>query len=216
LVWWATVDLFHDGLTGLLDPVERSRLAPRRPDDQRRSALGAVLLRLAVEQATGTPAATVTVERGCATCSRPHGPPRLPGTALHASVSHSGELVVVAVSGVAAVGVDVERHAPVERALMEYVGGGDLRGFFVVWTRKESAVKATGDGLRVPVRDVVVTDPDRPPALLRYPGRPAIDSRMYDLTPGDGYAAALTILTGAPVAVRECDAAELLAAHIVI
>jgi phosphopantetheinyl transferase len=40
---------------------------------------------------------------------RHHGRPRLPGTGLHASISHSGATVAVAVSSAGAVGVDVQQ-----------------------------------------------------------------------------------------------------------
>jgi phosphopantetheinyl transferase len=38
----------------------------------------------------------------------------LPGTHLHASVTHSGDLVGVALARTAPVGLDVERIAPVD------------------------------------------------------------------------------------------------------
>jgi 4'-phosphopantetheinyl transferase len=83
--------------------------------------------------------------------------------------------------------------------------------FFTYWTRKEAVVKATGDGLAVPLRRVRVTPPGVAPALLAYPDR-TLTVQMRDLAPGPGYAAALAVVTGAPVEVRERPAAGLLAA----
>jgi 4'-phosphopantetheinyl transferase len=211
VVWWAHTAGMSDDLARLLDPIERARLRHlQRDDDRKRSALGAATLRLAVSDAVGIPPEKVRVERACPTCTRPHGPPRLPGTGLFASVSHSGDWVAVALTCRAAVGIDVERRIPVEESVIGSVVGPrqtpairDEADFFVIWTRKESAVKATGDGLRVPLPQVVVSDPDQLPALLSYPGRPSLASQMFDLVPGDGYAAAVTILTGGPVTVRQ-------------
>jgi 4'-phosphopantetheinyl transferase len=74
--------------------------------------VAAALLRLVAAPLTGQAAARVVVDRSCPTCSRPHGRPRLTGTGLHVSISHSGAAVAVAVSNAGEVGVDVQHISP--------------------------------------------------------------------------------------------------------
>ena len=72
-------------------------------------------------------------------------------------------------------------------------------------------LKATGDGLRVPLTEVVVSAPEGPPGLISYQGR-VVPATMFDLDVGDpGYAAALTVLTTPPVQLRVDPADRLLA-----
>ncbi len=181
--------------------------------------LAAALLRLAVAAETGTAPGRVDVERRCPGCGEPHWRPTLPGTGLHASVSHSGDLVAVALTRVAPVGVDVEQVVEVDtgglaRTVLhpdEPVAGPD--DFFVYWTRKEAVVKATGDGIAAGLRKVRVSPPHQPPALLAYPGRPELAAHLVDLSPGGGYRAAVAVLADHPVAVGERSAEELLGGY---
>ena len=216
-VWWATPDLARQPHLDLLDDAERGRReALRRDADRDRFTIGAALLRLVVGAVLGVAAASVPVVRDCAGCGRPHGRPRIDGSDLHVSVSHSGRRVAVACGRAGPLGVDVEEIAAVDvpglastvLAADETVTG--LNDFFTYWTRKEAVVKATGDGLSVPLRDVLVSAPDAAPALHAYPGR-EVHAWMYDLAPGAGYAGALAVLTGTPVEVRERSGAALLA-----
>jgi 4'-phosphopantetheinyl transferase len=218
-VWWASVDALPAGPGSVLSvlsavEVERSgRL--RRPEDRARQQLGAVLLRLAVGAATGTPPDRVTVDRTCPQCGEQHGRPFLPGTDLHASITHSGDLVGLALTAVAPVGLDVERISDVDLdGLSRMVLHPDERAgpddFFVYWTRKEAVVKATGDGLRVPLAQVRVSAPGSPPELVAYPERPDLRAYLVDLDPAPGYRAALALLAPAPVPVVERPATDLL------
>ncbi len=183
----------------------------RRPEDRARQVLGAVLLRLAVASRAGIPADTVVVDRSCPRCADPHGRPGLPGTGLHASITHSGDLVGLALTRAAPVGLDVERISafdiealsrcvlrPAERA-----ESPDHSGFFIFWTRKEAVVKATGDGLGAALTQVRVTHPAEAPALLSYPGHATLSAHLADLHPAEGYRAAVAVLTTAPVCVDE-------------
>ena len=215
-VWWAEPARVTAAHQALLDPVEVSRReALRQPADRDRFTAGAALLRLVVADRTGIGPAAVPVRRDCAHCGRPHGRPRIDGYDLHLSVSHSGDRVGVAVSG-APVGVDVEqvRAMPYAELATHTLGPGeradDLAGFFRYWARKESAVKATGDGLSVPLPGVRVSRPDEPARLLAYPDRPELVATMRDLDAGTGYAAAVTVLAPEPCTVTERDGAELL------
>lgn len=217
-MWWATTGSYRPGHLGLLDDAERDRWARlRRDDDRRRLAVGAVMLRLAAAELSGVPAGSVRVDRTCDGCGAPHGRPQLPGTGLFASVSHSADRVAVAVTDVAPLGVDVEAVVPGQADALRatVLGAGEQAGsdaeFFVYWTRKEAAVKATGDGLRVPLRDVLVSAPGAPAALRSYPGRPHLVAAMTDLAPGEGYAAALAVLHPEPGPVRQIDGTTSLA-----
>jgi 4'-phosphopantetheinyl transferase len=213
-VWWADLAMVGPRHVDLLDPVERARRARyRRPADADRFTLGAALLRLVAAEATGTDPAAVAVARHCPTCDLPHGRPTVAG--VHVSVSHTGERVAVAITTAGPVGVDVEAIAAVAPDLGEHVLGPDEavagpRDFYTYWVRKESVVKATGDGLRVRLSGVLVGRPDEPPRLIAYPGMEPPPAAMADLCPEGDYAAAVTVLTAAPVAVHEEDAAALL------
>lgn len=137
---------------GLLSPDERARAATGR-----RSApfvAGAVLLRLAAARRTGIAPEDVRVRRCCPRCGGPHGRPELPGLGLTASVSHSGDLVAVALTDTGWVGIDVERLREVPRSLAARVLSDHEQGlvtdepaFFAIWTIKEALVKASGRGL---------------------------------------------------------------------
>lgn len=99
------------------------------------------------------------------------------------NLSHSGELVVIAIARDREVGVDVEQYVPDRadltvaeyyfspaevarlRALPESVRP---RAFFTCWTRKEAYIKALGMGLAIPLDSFDVSlAPDEPAALLR-------------------------------------------------
>jgi 4'-phosphopantetheinyl transferase len=182
--------------------------------------VAAALLRLVAAPLTARPAARVVVDRSCPTCDRPHGRPRLPGTGLHVSISHSGATVAVAVSGAGAVGVDVQQVqadsvdelSPLVLAESEARHVAVARDFFTYWTRKEALVKATGDGVTVPLSEVVVTPPGTPPRLLGYPRQGELAAQLRDLSPGLGYVGALAVLSPGPVVVRERSAEQLLTA----
>jgi 4'-phosphopantetheinyl transferase len=122
----------------------------------------------------------------------------------------------VAVSPYGPLGVDVEEDSgrigeDIARQLLapdEPPSGG--AGLLAYWTRKEALLKATGDGLRVPLRDLRVSAPDEPPRLRDWDGRPGLAERivMHALEPGPGYAACLALLDhpeGVPVHERSAS-----------
>lgn len=99
-----------------------------------------------------------------------HGKPMVDG--LEFSLSHSGDLVICAVSD-KSVGCDVEeiRKAPKgvaeryfsdsEQEYLDQFSGEEYdKAFFRIWTLKESYVKMTGEGMGVPMEEyeVIVDD----------------------------------------------------------
>ncbi|WP_158624304.1 4'-phosphopantetheinyl transferase superfamily protein [Micromonospora sp. HM5-17] len=218
-VWWGSTDLLRPHHLDLLDETERARYAGyRRGDDRDRFVLGVVLLRTAAAAVLDATPREVRIDRACRQCGQPHGKPRIPGYRLHVSVSHSSRVAAVVVTRVGPVGIDVERVTSIEyQRMLRYICPDrearwvhSTEDFFRCWTRKESVVKATGDGLAA-LRAVTLTPPDAPPRLLAYAGRPRIAATITDLTPPAGYRAALTVLTDRPLPVRERLATDLVA-----
>src|SRR5882724_585210 len=113
-VFWARPSDGWAAAGGWLDAGERGRrdlLA--RAEDRERFVTAAGLLRRVVAERLGVAPGAVTVDRTCPDCDRPHGRPVIPGAGLEVSVSHSGDLVAVAlVLGSSPVGVDVEALDP--------------------------------------------------------------------------------------------------------
>jgi 4'-phosphopantetheinyl transferase len=210
VVWWSDPRGAGAKYVELLDDIEKERLKGLRfAADQARFLTAAALLRMVVALETGVTAREVHVDRSCPRCHRGHGRPRLPTLDLHVSVTHSADRVAVALTRLAPVGVDVELidHRDISH-LAAYVLAADERAenvadFYRYWTRKESVVKATGDGIVVGLPNVRVSRPSEGPRLLSYPGCPKLQAAMRDLTPGDNYVAALAVLSADPVTVRE-------------
>ena len=223
-MWWARpADArAFTRLADLLDGTERERWTGyRRAEDQNRFLVGCALAKSVAAAELGLRPGDITLDRACAQCGKPHGKPRVNDGDLELSVSHSGDRVAVAAFRGAPVGVDVEgangrsRGAEDQEALERYVLSDDeiaaypvgadpnpedrLRNFLILWTRKEAVTKATGDGLRVPFREVIVSPPGDKPAVVAwpYPDPPAGVS-LFDLDgdtgPGPGYAAALAVI----------------------
>jgi 4'-phosphopantetheinyl transferase len=220
-VWWAGLAEHHPNHHRLLDPVElHRRSAYRREDDRRRFVLGAVVARVVLGRHLGLAPDRVPLDRTCAGCGRSHGRPRPPADAgVELSVSHSGDWVLVAVTAGAPVGVDIERLdpaaadeiarsvlAPAERTNAEPTDAERAdavpgAGLFRYWVRKEAALKATGDGLRVAMTELTVTPPDRPARLVAWTGRPDLPARLHlvDLAGDPAYAASVAVIGAAPV-----------------
>jgi 4'-phosphopantetheinyl transferase len=221
-VWWASPASVTPWHSSLLSPAEAARAATfQRAEDRARSVVAAALLRLIVAPLLDRSPADVPVTRACPSCDRPHGRPVIAGSPWHVSVSHSGDRIGVAVTDRAPVGVDVEAVSRFDSlALASSVLAPseapfeDMRGFLRYWCRKESVLKATGDGLRVPLRSVVVSSPQCPPRLIAFESRPEVVSAasVYDLDPGEGHMAALTVLAASAGAVTELDGTPLLVA----
>jgi 4'-phosphopantetheinyl transferase len=163
-------------LESLLDDDERRRVAALRSPRLRRqfiAAHGAV--RVIVGGCLAAPPEQIRWRRG------EHGKPELAGawTGRQVNLSHSGGLVLVAVSERRPVGVDIQHSpprldparfaarfypAPEARSVASAGEPADRADQFVrLWTRKEACVKAAGgrlmQGMALPVTDPLVHDP---------------------------------------------------------
>lgn len=203
----------------LLTDGERARRdAYLRPDDRQRFAAGTALARLAVGRHAGLAPDGIRFHRSCARCGDPHhGKPRAIGLDVHHSLSHSGQVVAVAVTDAAPVGVDVEARLPLDDAprLMATVCDpsegpvDDLEDLYVCWCRKEAVLKATGDGLSVPLTEVVVSPPGHAAALVSYRGQ-AVPFDLRDVRIAPGYTGAIAVRRGGHVDLVVRDGYDLL------
>jgi 4'-phosphopantetheinyl transferase len=199
-VWWGRIEQVRDEFTEHLDAVERERYAAYvRAEDRARFLLGCTITKRLLAARLSLPVTSIRLDRTCPECGKPHGKVRVDGAEL--SVTHSGELVGVAVSD-RPVGLDVEKVDPgidvdglarISLAdeeiavLAEYDAIARATAFTTYWTRKEAIVKATGDGLRTDLRTVT-----GPPAGFQ----------LRDLDVDPGYVAALAVISAAPPVVR--------------
>jgi 4'-phosphopantetheinyl transferase len=150
-------------LVTLLHPEERQRAARFHFErDRRRFAIGRALLRVLIGAYTAVSPADVSLRQ------RRHGKPFValaPGAPpFDFNLSHSGASALVAVTGGARVGCDLEvvrdlpeyeeiaRHnfAPGETdRLLLLPAAQQVDEFFAIWTHKEAYVKALGGGLSI-------------------------------------------------------------------
>jgi 4'-phosphopantetheinyl transferase len=193
--------------SALLDRRERTRAARfrfRRDRDTYTLAHG--VWRVALGECLGIAADEVPL------ATTADGQPRLAGTALSTSLSHSGTLVALTVCPAATVGVDIESYPPridldalmptfctreevtELRALRETVR---RRALLELWTRKEALLKAFGVGL--------LTDPATTPAPSSHLLMPPDSATHYppcrtrNLPSGESWIGAVA----APSAVRD-------------
>jgi 4'-phosphopantetheinyl transferase len=148
-------------------------------------------------------------------CYASHGKPALAGEsdgdAIRFNLSHSHGVALYAVSRNREVGIDIE-HIRSELAVLEvaerFFAQREVavlrtlppevqrQAFFRCWTRKESYIKARGEGLSLPLDQFEFSsDSEGPQPILRIQRDPSEASRwsFQDLTPAAGYAAALAV-----------------------
>ncbi|MFI1962955.1 4'-phosphopantetheinyl transferase family protein [Streptomyces pathocidini] len=164
-VWGVRVSEYAERAAGdawLLDESERARAAAfvRAVDRDRYRVAHVVLRRLLGAYLACDPAGVAFVREPCPGCGGPHGRPAVPGALPHFSLSHSGDLVLLAFAETP-VGVDVEAVPspetanevaavlhPRERAEIGALPAGRRADAFArCWTRKEAFLKGTGKGL---------------------------------------------------------------------
>jgi 4'-phosphopantetheinyl transferase len=196
-----------DILWETLSPDERQRADRFHFEvDRRRCIIGRGVLRLLLGQILGLSASQLQFE--CDEFGKPRLMPRQ-GLPLQFNVSHSGDLILIAIAMGRAVGVDVERiradidldsiaarfFSPNEcRMLASLAEPVRHESFFACWTRKEAYLKAKGVGLSLPLDQFDVSFlPGEEPRLLEVRHDPAEARRwtLRTLDPGCGYVAAL-------------------------
>jgi 4'-phosphopantetheinyl transferase len=143
--------------------------------------------------------------------------PHLPGKQMWFNVSHSGSVVLFALTRIGEVGIDVElddanfareriaerffsaREVAVLRSLPAEL---QARAFLSCWTRKEAFIKARGDGLALPLDSFDVSlAPGQRATLLRteWSGREPTEWSLSDLSDrGAGYIAAIAVRSATP------------------
>ncbi|WP_286899060.1 4'-phosphopantetheinyl transferase superfamily protein [Thermocrispum sp.] len=204
----------------MLAPAERTRYeAYRQPADRLRFLTGRVLARTVAGRYLGVPPTSVELDATCPDCGKQHGKPRIPGNDLELSISHAGQRVGLAVAVGTSIGLDVESTSrssgddllnyALSDAELDAVAGRPAaeraRLFFTYWARKEALMKATGLGLKVPLRSITLAPPEAPPALLAS-AHDALDpatTAIVDLDAGQGYAAAVAALTANGLTVNQ-------------
>ena len=182
----------------VLDAAERQRhQAFVRAEDRDRYAVAHVGLRRLLGAYTGAkPGEVAFVREACPLCGGPHGRPAVSGGGAHFSLSHSGDLVLIAVAA-NPVGADVEElpalsvaddvartlHRREQAELAALAPADRVLAFSRCWTRKEAYLKGTGEGLAGgPEHTYVGTGPE-PAAVSGW--------ALADVPVDDGYGAAV-------------------------
>ena len=143
-VWWADLTAADAALEASLPAPERARLEGLTGASRARRAVGAALLRRAVNTHRGEDRDSggrdrgsdgdVVVGRACYECGEQHGRPVVQGGPF-VSVAHAGVLVVVVTCESSPVGVDVER-------LARFEGEASPAEVAEAWVRHEARLKA--------------------------------------------------------------------------
>jgi len=169
-------------------------------------------LRFLLSGYLGIPAAEIRFEY------QPSGKPEVTAQQkprqLRFNVSHSGGVALIAVGENHRIGIDIEKIRPevditalAERffSVRERAGLRALpdhlrvAAFFACWTRKESFLKATGEGLSFPLADFsVTTHPDFDPTLEEIRGNTEARKQWFlaDLSVAAGYRATVAVESG--------------------
>ncbi|MEM7086873.1 MAG: 4'-phosphopantetheinyl transferase superfamily protein [Bacteroidota bacterium] len=112
-----------------------------------------------------------------------NGRPFIKGVPLDFNITHSGNLVLCAISGTQRVGIDVEEindiqfedfHEQMTPCEYEKISSSPNkpRAFYDYWTQKEAVLKANGEGLGIPLKSFEVIE-----------GKARLYSDVWNLTP---------------------------------
>lgn len=205
-VWTASLQVDparERSLYALLDADERERVERRRiPRARAQLIVSRGLLRERLAGYLACAPADVSIGYGA------HDKPYLVGeNPLSFNISHSGDVVLIAIARMGVVGVDVEQLQSVRdldavarrffsdserRALDATPEHERMLAFYRCWTRKEAVIKAHGGGFSIPL-DQFDVSVGAIAALEGSRARALEDEalRLYDLNAPSGYAAAL-------------------------
>ena len=151
-----------------LSAEEQNRLSRYRfKDDKKRFVAARIVTKTILSKYLGIPEITKIV---FSTTS--YGKPQVNNYDLHFNISHSENIILLAFSKVNPIGIDVEfqksnveflsmaKHLFSEReyeALKQLKGSELVQAFYYCWTRKESIIKAIGQGLSFPLDQFAVS-----------------------------------------------------------
>lgn len=164
-IFYANIDSVPDKPDSLpLSSYRLDMLASCRSAQRRRQGIGAELLLIHALRSV-----SADLQLPLPIAVKPNGMPFLQDSDLHFSLSHSASFAACALSD-HPVGLDLERRgrmndallrrcfSPEEQSLIRSSQEPDLL-FTRLWTGKESFVKATGQGILSPLRDIQTLDP---------------------------------------------------------
>ncbi|USK44101.1 4'-phosphopantetheinyl transferase family protein [Cytobacillus oceanisediminis] len=134
---------------------------------KKRTSMGKLLLNYVLKEYYQLPSNMLSFKKGI------YGKPFLQDYNIHFNISHSGNMVICAVD-YHEIGIDVERVAPrkldtlislfsdnEQKYLKEMSSKDQLNGFYKIWTRKESYIKALGVSLNKDILKSIDTIDDK-------------------------------------------------------
>ncbi|MBA4600980.1 4'-phosphopantetheinyl transferase family protein [Thermoactinomyces mirandus] len=195
-VWFTPLSAARPELETILDETETERYRSyRKREDQKRALLSFGLLRLVLSRFLEKPPEEIRISRECPHCHKPHGKPRvLDGDSIEVNISHSGNWVLTALTLNQPIGIDIEQrsfshhwqeligHVLSAKEHKEWEKLSDREkaiAFFQYWTQKEAILKATGDGLTVPMSHLSVSRKTGIPRLTDWHGHEERVSQIH-------------------------------------
>lgn len=127
------------------------------------------------------------------------------------NMSHSGNLLLIAITSNRQIGIDVELVKPISdmaQMVQLYFSQSEnsvfsalheherTHAFYSVWTRKEAYLKLIGEGLQLPPDRVEVSlNPEdaHPWLRIKEEAHPQLTPQLFSFQPADGYQAALAV-----------------------
>ena len=231
-IWIASISEFTEhqsALDGVLTLDERAHVQHAHAG-RTTATVSRGLLRLVLARYLDLPPAEVEIDRSCPDCGRSHGRPRLveprrgsaasgkskgddplgpprgsaAGQDIEFSVTHGGDVLVLAFADRAPVGVDVEPVGELDdvdpelvdftltaaerQRLLEVPGPERRRIFLRHWTAKEAILKALGTGLDVEPQAVTLPPfPIMGKVAVALPGSPTVELWIRDVEVGPAH-----------------------------
>lgn len=163
-------------------------------------------LRLLLADYLGVAAASIGFTSG--TNGKPRLNPALQNQ-LSFNLSHSEGIAIIGITNGAEIGVDIERVRPMPdrlpiardfftpsefEQLVDMTEADSALAFLRCWTLKEAYVKATGEGLSMPLNSFEVSmDPGSPPRLLQTASGTPAEWSLHSFLPRAGYLAGVAV-----------------------
>jgi 4'-phosphopantetheinyl transferase len=169
--------------------------------DRNRFIAGRGLLRELLARYSGLAPAAVPIRTY--SHGKPFLEPQMAFSDVFFNISHSQGAALLAFSSSGQLGIDIEKIRPdfgTEEIAQRYFSPAEIQelsalppelqaeGFFHCWTRKEACVKASGEGLRIPLDSFSVSLTPGQPAILK--GADLSGWSLYSIDPGAGFVGA--------------------------